>query len=287
MSISTYFNRLKRPHSSASSESDLDSTPKPKNSNKKPNVNCEDDADMSLKEKLEDILIRIDKLATKDICQIKKEVQTLTDNLVEKLEKIEGRVFEVEAKWDEIDNEISRLRRENEELKTCMKSNENLYRKSLNEVNEVQQYTRRWNLRIFRAPEKRNETATECVEKCCEIFNEKVKVNTTPEDIEIAHRTGKPGPNRPIIVRFFDRKKRDQVLANRRNLKNKGIVIAEDLTLANYKVYMQATKHSACANTWTSNGRILAKLKNGVLIKLDINSDVDQTFRKAMTNKQR
>ena len=50
--------------------------------------------------------------------------------------------------------------------------------------------------------------------------------------IEVAHRSGvKTGSNpRPILVRFVSRAKRDQVLANRRRLKGKGIVIGEDLT---------------------------------------------------------
>ena len=74
--------------------------------------------------------------------------------------------------------------------------------------------------------------------------------------------------SRPIIVRFFDRKKRDEVLRNRRNLKMKVFVVGEDLTYANYQVSKKAMEHSATLAVWSSNGRILAKVKNGRKLRI-------------------
>ena len=67
-------------------------------------------------------------------------------------------------------------------------------------------------------------------------------------------------------MRFFDRKKRDIVITSRRNLKNKGIVIGEDLTYASYQVFRKASEHSATMSVWSSNGKILAKVKNGRIV---------------------
>ena len=78
--------------------------------------------------------------------------------------------------------------------------------------------------------------------------------------------------SRPIIVRFFDRKKRDEVLRNRRNLKRKVFVVGEDLTYVNYQVSMKATEHSATLAVWRPNGRILAKVKNGRIVRLNIHT---------------
>ena len=64
--------------------------------------------------------------------------------------------------------------------------------------------------------------------------------------------------------------------------KNKGIVIGEDLTFANHKVYVAAVKHSACSSAWTVNGKIFAKLTNGTKMKLDMHTDVDRAFRRVM-----
>ena len=102
--------------------------------------------------------------------------------------------------------------------------------------------------------------------------------------IEVAHRVGQRSStgSRPIIVRFFDRKKRDEVLRNRRNLKRKVFVVGEDLTYANYQVSKKAMEHSATLAVWSSNGRILAKVKNGRIVRLNIHTDLDEVFKRAM-----
>ena len=81
-------------------------------------------------------------------------------------------------------------------------------------------------------------------------------------DTEVSHKTGQPSStnSRPILVRFFDRKKRDQILGRRRNLKNKGILIGEDLTQAKYKVFRASAKHLASLNVRPSNGKVLARI---------------------------
>ncbi len=183
---------------------------------------------------------------------------------------------------------MDKLKKENDSLKNTLRAHEQQMRKMQKEQNDQQQYSRRWNLRVFKVPEGDGETADDCRKKCCDIFNQKVNVKTAVTDIEVAHRTGTPTGTkpRPILVRFFDRKLRDQILANRRKLKNKGTVIGEDLTFANHKVYMAAVKHSACSSAGTVNGKIFAKLTNGTKMKLDMHTDVDRAFRRVMGGRQ-
>ena len=88
--------------------------------------------------------------------------------------------------------------------------------------------------------------------------------------------------SRPIIVRFFDCKKRDKVLSNRRSLKRKMFVVGEDLTYANYQMSKKAMEHSATLAVWSSNGRILAKVKNERIVRLNIHTDLDEAFKRAM-----
>ncbi|KAL8576060.1 hypothetical protein ACOMHN_001410 [Nucella lapillus] len=152
------------------------------------------------------------------------------------------------------------------------------------EQNDLQQYSRRWNLRVYRVPEQTKETACDCVDKVVKIVNEGVGVKLTQGDVEVAHRTGHQSGKqaRPIIVRFFDRRKRDEILQNRRKLKNKGTVIGEDLTYANYQLSKRAMEHSLTMSVWSSNGRILAKIKNGRILRLHIYMDLDEVFKRAM-----
>ena len=124
----------------------------------------------------------------------------------------------------------------------------------------------------------------DCIKKCVAVFTDQVGVPVAEGDIEIAHRSGKPGGSRPrpILARFFCRKKISLVLAARRKLKWSGVSIGEDLTRINYKVLTKANEHSATLATWSSNGKILAKLKNGKVVKIDMYTDLDETFRKEM-----
>ena len=112
--------------------------------------------------------------------------------------------------------------------------------------------------------EKAGETADDCAEKCCRIFTDLIGVPTTEEDLEAAHRTRSTttGKRRPIIVRFQSRKvKRDKVLANRRKLKGKGVSVDEDLTAANYKLTIDAYTNSHTLASWSSQGKVFAKLE--------------------------
>ena len=292
MSIAQYFvTPHKRPLSSDSSE--CDTPQKDKQINKRPHITDtfkeetdvdtdHEELDMSVQELLSEMNKRLDNVATEDdISEMKRELQLLTQTFTEKIEKPEGRVFETEAKTEEMEKKMDKLKKENDSLKNTLRAHEQQMRKKCRKSRTIN--SRRWNLRVFNVPEGDGETADDCRKKCCDIFNQKVNVKTSVTDIEVAHRTGTPTgtKSRPILFRFFDRKLRDQILANRRKLKSKDIVIGEDLTFANHKVYM-----AACSSAWTVNGKIFAKLTNGTKMKLDMHADVDRAFRRVMGGRQ-
>ena len=224
-------------------------------------------------------------MATKeDVSNIRTEIKNMSVSFQQKVEEMEGRVFEVEAKLAKIQSQGAAQKKKTEELQNVIRHQDRLIKDNERAVNDLQQYSRRWNLRVYRLPEAVGETAEDCARKVCQVFSDGVGVKTSPEDIEVAHRTGKRSTEkpRPILVRFFDRKKRDTILANRRKLKNKGTVIDEDLTYANYQLSTKAYKHSATMAVWSHNGKILAKLKNSLVIKLNIHMDLDEAFRRGM-----
>ncbi|XP_076449959.1 flavin-containing monooxygenase 1-like [Babylonia areolata] len=109
--------------------------------------------------------------------------------------------------------------------------------------------------------------------KLSDLFTSKLGVAVTEADIEAAHRTGSRTPQhtrpRPMIVRFLSRRKKDEVLANRRKLKGnpQKISIAEDLTSLNFKLLKEAKEHSATLDAWSSRGKIFAKIKNGKTVR--------------------
>jgi phage shock protein A len=57
-------------------------------------------------------------------------------------DKIESRIFEIEQRVDAVDGENAQLRSENAELRERVS-------KTQREFNDLEQYGRRWNLRVF------------------------------------------------------------------------------------------------------------------------------------------
>ena len=122
MSIAQYFvTPHKRPLSSDSSE--CDTPQKDKQINKRPHITDtfeeetdidtdHEELDMSVQELLSEMNKRLDNVATKDdISEMKRELQLLTQTFTEKIEKLEGRVFETEAKTEEMEEKMDKERK--------------------------------------------------------------------------------------------------------------------------------------------------------------------------------
>lgn len=280
----------KRLHSSSTEESDSSFSETCASKPDKKRVNFETDSDTMELQDLRESLVRIEKrldtMATKiDVLDVRDEIKNLKETFSHKMEELEGRVFETEVKVDKMQADLQAEKKKSESLREAVKQQDRQLKEHQTSLNDLQQYSRRWNLRVYRVPEAAGEKEEDCVRKVCAVFTDAVGVTTKAADIEVAHRTGRPSSDkpRPILVRFFDRKKRDSVLANRRKLKNKGTVIDEDLTHANYQLSARAFKHSATLSVWSNNGRVLARLKNGHIIRLNIHMDLDVTFKRALT----
>lgn len=239
---------------------------------------------------MDDIMKKLDSLATKE------DVKQLRESLSAKLLILEQKVAGLQMERTSMKEEIEGVKNENKKLKEKMQG---LERKLEKDSNEHEQYSRRWNLRVFGLKEGPGE---DCSEKCLNLFNGHVKVDTRMEDIQVAHRVGpteeqraesqsatdqprprRPGP-RPIIVQFASRRVRDQILKKRKILAKSGVSIAEDLTVKNFKLLKRAQEHSATMNAWPANGRIIAQLKNSKKLKIDIDTDLDTFFALHMSS---
>ena len=141
-----------------------------------------------------------------DVQQVKAEVKDLTDSFMEKIEKFEGQVFDIEAKTDKLEAEVKSLKKCNENLRSAIKQQDRRIKETEREHNDQQQYSSRWNLRVYWVPERKRETADNCTSKVCTIFSDKVGVPTKASEIEVVHRAGQRGRirARPVLVRFFD-----------------------------------------------------------------------------------
>ena len=120
---------------------------------------------MAVQAALDKISQRLDTLATRtDVDQIKVEAKNLTQAFIEKLEKLEGRLFDIETKTDKTEAEVKAEKKKTEILTDTVKQQERRLRQLEREQNDLQQYTRRWNLRVYKVPEDKAVCRQLCIE---------------------------------------------------------------------------------------------------------------------------
>lgn len=129
------------------------------------------------------------------------------------------------------------------------------------QLDRMEQYTRRENIRIKGMNYTDNENTNEIVMKLAS----DIGVQLSNEDISTSHRLGVSRDNAkpsPIIVRFSRRDKKVELLRKKRNIQ-RGIYIEEDLTKLRRNLAYEVRKDSRTTKTWTIDGKIYAMVKEG------------------------
>lgn len=186
------------------------------------------------------------------------------DGLVAKLkEAVEEAVL---AAMTTANQEIARLNGEVAALKVEMKKMEEVL---IGRTDDLEQYTRRNNIRIYGVPETKGEDTDGLVVQLC---RERLGLEIQNKSISRSHRIGrqlsaaadgKPR-HRPIIVRFVSYQDRRLLFNAKKKLKGSGVVMREDLTARRQEVYRRAVEVYGLKNCWTSDGRVLWLDSKGV-----------------------
>lgn len=101
------------------------------------------------------------------------------------------------------------------------------------QLDDLEQYTRRTNIRIFGIPEPTGTDPEDTDKKAIDFFTKELGITVSSNHISRSHRTGKRGRTpRPIIVRLLHHNMKVQILRKRRDLKARetDFDIREDLT---------------------------------------------------------
>lgn len=168
--------------------------------------------------KINDIIKSHLETTNKRLEEISKEVRDITESV----EFTEGR----------LDNEIATVKDDISK----MKSDVRLIERDLLDPNDVSEKlieledrSRRNNLRFDGLTEDTNETWDDCERKIQKILSDKLEI-TEDVEIERCHRMGKRKGNRPrtIVCKFLRFKDKQKILKNAKKLKNSGIYIYED-----------------------------------------------------------
>jgi hypothetical protein len=174
------------------------------------------------------------------------------------IDKVSARVVEgLAASLDFATKQIAELKSEIVVLKEQLRERDVV---TANRIDDLEQYQRRNNLRIFGIPESSGEDTDKIVMDLCK---EKLKLEITSDRIERSHRVG-AGPTpagsdtrpRAILVRFTSYRDRRAVFVEKRQLKGTGIVVREDLTRKRMELFRSATQKFGHRSVWTVDGRI-------------------------------
>ena len=212
------------------------------------------------------------------------KIRRNTDELLEENRALRKQYEELKQSIEFNNNELESIKQENKKLK----DEESSLKKSLREtkddvdtlyedlgtaisqLDDLEQYTRKYNLEIHGIAETTDESIAENIIKLGKV----VKVHISPNDIDICHRMEtrySSGP-KPIIVRFKSHKKKSELYKTKKHLKSVSlsqyfhatnvVYINENLTTQSRKLFAKVRKFKKDNNwesAWTIDGKIFIK----------------------------
>ena len=160
---------------------------------------------------IKDTKERLDKIS-QDVSDLKQSLEYTQDETKEEIGNINTKLKDLEKNVKDIEEDLL----DPEEVSS--------------KLIELEDRSRRNNLRIDGIKEKPNETWEECEENVQEMIKEKLGI-TEPIEIDRCHRISKrKKPNRPrtVICRITKFKDKQKILKNAKYLKGSGIYVYED-----------------------------------------------------------
>ena len=143
------------------------------------------------------------------------------------------------------------------------------------EMDKLEQYSRRENVKISGIPVREDENTNQLVVELAS----KVGVDLKEDDISVSHRLPQRNPNRPkpILVKFVRRDKKTALMKAKKTLRTrsdlKHIYIDEDLTRMRSTILRELRKEDRTKNCWSIDGKILCKVtENGQTVTKFIDS---------------
>lgn len=239
--------------------------------------NLLDDTDTDDQSKSSIPITKLANLIKKDTSFI-KSVSSLIVEIVLENEDFKQTLFN--ALSIECETKLKETKQQNAEMKKTL--NTTYY-----QLDKLDQYVRRENLRIYGYPENEDSNTDDgekIIQKIAAELKVKLNVNT---DIQRAHRLGKKNPQRksprPVIVRFTSYKKRSEIIRKKKLLQKseslKDCFMVEDLTTLRFKIfqYLKNEANDEFQSFHTINGKI--KMQNRENEKWYTVESIDDLFR--------
>lgn len=193
----------------------------------------------------------------------KMESQETLNKILKCVEKTNEGIMELNSKFDNLDREVNKLK--SVTLKNTLDINT-----IIKKMDDLEQYSRNNNIRVYGLQEKPNENTHDSILK---IINDILKIsNITSGDIEKSFRIGKANVEKPraIFVKFKSHQNKVDVYGNKNKLKGTKITIREDLTKQRIQILNEKIEKYGKKNVWTLEGKI-KWIENGTKYTANLN----------------
>ena len=204
------------------------------------------------------------------------------------MEHLEGDMFDLRHALDKAIEDLNEVKTENEKLREDNSRYVHNLSVQSQKLNELEQYSRRSNVRIRGLVDSGpKETTVETEKLVMNFLKFKLGMNIAVSDIDIAHRLGRHSKDgdRPVIVKFASRKTKIITLSLRRKLKGTRYLISEDLTAQNHRLLQQTRDLECVHQCWSKEGRVFAKNKEGDIIEVKTSVTVDELLFQRVINR--
>lgn len=233
----------------------------------------QDKEEGNLLDKLDDILkVRLGEMKLEMVQEIKTTLQ-------ENVERIEGKMFDLEQKNDNLEKELKLQISKQKENEDTIKQLSAKCKTLESRMVDIEQYSRRENIKIFGLVENDGE---DLKQKVVKLIQDQMKVQTFQEsDIQVVHRLNTKSEAsmvngaRPVIVKLRSRDMKTTVMKARRNLKGSSIFVNDHLCKEVNALFNRVRRHRLVESAWSWDGVIFIKDKEGSTHRINFGQTVE------------
>ena len=199
---------------------------------KKARMNEEEEETKSLRDLIQNLAANMESNFAKlheELCGLRQEMKEEIDMLKSNIKDVEKSVDEIWATIEDMKEATKAMKDsktvqedEMQELRALLTKTKAELKEERDQVIELEDYTRRENLKFHNIPESEEEGVNHSPKQVIlSILQKELQMDTAQIRFHAVHRIGKRKENkhRPIIVRFVCREDRDQVLARKKGIK--------------------------------------------------------------------
>lgn len=263
----------KRTHSEVSNDSLIDMTAV---------HNQLDEMTQQLGKLREDILKKddIEKLITTAVKDIMKLMEKkITETCKEIRDELEALRFDKQKLEDDLKTTKDTVNKDVKDLNERLREAESRTQEALRMANYNEQYSRKNNFKIMDIPEEGNESEEKLTEKVCNILRSQ-NAEVDKQEIMAIHRipTSK-GAIRPILVKLKNNNIKSRVMRKRKELKQAGHKLVDDVTKLNAGLINRLYQHEAIESAWYFNGAVFAQTHRKERIKFDLYDNITEVVQ--------